>query len=45
MTTELKALGADVHYTELPGADHPGAWRFAYADPAIAQWLITQRRR
>jgi predicted peptidase len=45
MTAELKALGADVHYTELPGADHPGAWRFAYADPAIAEWLITQRRR
>jgi len=45
MTAELKALGADVRYTELAGADHSGAWRFAYAEPAIAEWLMAQRRR
>jgi len=44
MSAELKALGADVRYTELAGADHAGAWRFAYADAEIAGWLMTQRR-
>jgi predicted peptidase len=45
MAAALKALGADVHYTELSGADHKGAWEFAYADEEIVTWLLAQRRR
>ena len=44
MATALKALGSDVHYTELPGVDH-AAWDPAYNDQAMAAWLFTQRRR
>jgi predicted peptidase len=44
MAAALKSLGADVRYTELPGADHAGAWQFAYANKDIAQWLLAQRR-
>jgi predicted peptidase len=45
MAAALKAVGADVRYTELPGADHAGAWRFAFADPDILRWLMAARRR
>ena len=31
MAAALKALGANVRYTELPGADHKGAWEFGVA--------------
>jgi predicted peptidase len=44
MAAALKALGADVRYTELPGVDH-AAWNPAYNDPAMAAWLFAQRRR
>ena len=44
MAAALKALGADVRYTELPGVDH-AAWNPAYNDPAMATWLFDQRRR
>jgi predicted peptidase len=44
MAAALKALGADVRYTELPGADHKGAWEFAYADEDISKWLLAQHR-
>jgi predicted peptidase len=44
MAAALKALGADVHYTELPGVGH-AAWDPAYNDPAMAAWLFAQRRR
>jgi predicted peptidase len=45
MAEALKSLGADARYTEVSGADHAGAWQFAYADPEIAKWLFAQRRR
>ena len=44
MAAALKALGADVRYTELPGVGH-AAWDPAYNDPAMAAWLFAQRRR
>jgi predicted peptidase len=44
MAAALKALGADVRYTELPGVDH-NAWDPAYNDPALAIWLFAQTRR
>ena len=37
--------GRERGYTELPGADHKGAWEFAYADEAIAKWLLAQHRQ
>jgi predicted peptidase len=43
MYAALKAAGADVRYTELPGVDHP-AWDPAYQDPDIAAWLFKQQR-
>lgn len=44
MAAALKALGAEVHYTELPGVGHT-AWDPAYEDPAMAAWLFAQHRR
>jgi predicted peptidase len=44
MTAALKAVGADVRYTELPGVDHR-AWDIAYGDAEMAKWLFEQRRR
>ncbi|MCC7144336.1 MAG: prolyl oligopeptidase family serine peptidase [Candidatus Eisenbacteria bacterium] len=40
----LGRLGADVHYSELPGIGH-GAWDPAYASGGFIEWLFTQRRR
>lgn len=40
----LRAHGADVRYTELPGVGH-GAWDPAYGSPALAAWLFAQRRK
>ncbi len=45
MAAALKALNADVRYTELPGADHQAAWERAYTDQEITAWLLAQRRR
>lgn len=45
MAAALGVLEANVRYTELPGADHKGAWDFAYADDEIVKWLYAQRRR
>ena len=39
----LRALGADVRYTEYTDAGH-GAWERAYADSAMWAWLFAQRR-
>ncbi len=43
MFAALKAAGADVRYTELPGVDHP-AWDPAYQNPEITAWLFEQRK-
>lgn len=42
MVAALRALGSGVRYTELPGVDH-NAWDYAFAQPAVAQWLVQQR--
>lgn len=39
----LEAVGADVHYTELPGVNH-NAWDTAYSNTALIEWLFNQRR-
>ena len=35
----LKAVGADVRYTEFPDANH-NAWDPAYATPELWTWLF-----
>lgn len=45
MAAALRAMTADVRYTELPEADHKGAWEFAYNDAEVASWLLSQRQR
>jgi len=39
----LRAVGADVKYTEYPGGKH-NVWDRAYGDPKFWQWLFAQRR-
>jgi predicted peptidase len=39
----LRARGADVRYTELPGTGH-NAWDAAYRSAGFAAWLLAQRR-
>lgn len=42
MAGALRALGAPVRYTELPGVDH-NAWDYVYDRPEVASWLLQQR--
>jgi predicted peptidase len=44
MDAALRALGADVRYTELPGVDHD-SWTPTYGSESIVSWLFAQRRR
>ena len=44
MEAALKALGAEVQYTEFPGVNH-NAWDPAYAREDLWVWLLRQRRR
>jgi predicted peptidase len=44
MASALKAIGADVLYTELPGVGH-NAWDPAYDRADLLPWLLKQRRR
>jgi len=44
MASALRAVGAQVHYTELAGVDH-SAWDPAYDDAEMVEWLLTQLRR
>jgi len=43
MATVLKAAGNEVRFTEYAGVGH-NAWDRAYADPALWEWLLAQRR-
>lgn len=43
MSDALKAAGAKVQYTELPGVNHD-AWTPAYARPDVLEWLLRQQR-
>jgi predicted peptidase len=40
---ELRRAGGTPRYTEVPGAGH-NVWENAFADPAVATWLLAQRR-
>lgn len=44
MVAALEASGGKVRYTEYRNLGHD-VWDAAYADPALPQWLIRQRRR
>jgi predicted peptidase len=44
MFSALKALGANVQYTELPGVGH-NAWDPAYDRADLLEWLLKQRRK
>ncbi len=44
MFAALKAIGANVQYTELPGVDH-NAWDPAYNGADLVVWMLKQRRR
>ncbi len=43
MVQALKALGADVKYTEYEGVGH-NSWDKAYAEPELISWLLSKRR-
>ena len=43
MASALKAVGANVQYTELPGIGH-NAWDTAYGRQDVVTWLFKQRR-
>ena len=43
MFAALKAIGADVQYTEFPGVPH-NSWDPAYARADLFDWLLKQRR-
>jgi predicted peptidase len=43
MSEALRAVGADVRYTEFPEANH-NSWDAAYATPELWKWLFAQRR-
>jgi predicted peptidase len=43
MFQELKALGADVKYTEYDGVGHD-SWDRAYTEPDLVPWLLSHRR-
>jgi predicted peptidase len=44
MNDALKAVGADVHYTELPGIGH-NAWDAAYSNDEMIEWLFSQKKQ
>ncbi len=45
MAAALKAVGANVQYTEFPGVDHNGATNTAYARADLIEWMLKQHRR
>ena len=44
MAAALRAIGADVQYTEFPGVGH-NAWDPAYDRADLFEWMLKQRRR
>jgi predicted peptidase len=42
MAAALEAVGADIHYTELPGVNH-NSWDAAYANSDLISWLFDQK--
>jgi len=43
MIAAVRAAGGDPKYSELPGVGHD-SWTPAYRDPAVLDWLVSQRR-
>lgn len=43
MVRALRAVGAEVRYTEYAGVRH-NAWDRAYAEPELLPWMLGQRR-
>ncbi len=43
MAAALRAIGANIQYTEFPGVDH-NAWDPAYARADLIEWMLKQRR-
>jgi predicted peptidase len=41
MNDALKALGADVRYSEYPGVNH-NSWDKAYAEPELFTWMLSK---
>ena len=44
MNAEFEKIGANVHYTELPGVGH-NAWDDAYDNLEFIDWLFSQRKQ
>ena len=44
-SADLKKAQAPVEYTEFPDAGHGPTAERVYADPAVIDWLLSQRRR
>jgi predicted peptidase len=44
MNDALKAVGADVRYSEYPGVAH-NSWDRAYAEPELPQWFLSHRTK
>ncbi len=44
MVKALKAIGANVQYTGLPGVDH-NAWDPAYGRADLIEWMLKQSRK
>jgi predicted peptidase len=44
MFAALKAVGANVQYTEFPDVAHD-AWNTAYERADLFEWMLKQRRR
>ena len=44
MHDALRAVDANVRYTEIPGTDHD-SWTPTYASESIIRWLFEQRRK
>lgn len=45
LAADLKKAQAPVEYTEFPDARHGPTAERVYADPAVIDWLLSQRRR
>ena len=44
MVAKLKALKADVTYTEYPGVNH-NSWDNAFAEPTYISWMFSHKRK
>lgn len=42
MIDALQACPGDVRFTLYPNADHDDAWKLAYSDPGLYEWLLEQ---